>query len=108
MTLRLYAEQKAWPLTKVRVEVGHAKLPDTAPADLFTRAIELTGDLSPEQRSRLLEIAGRCPVHRTLETGSRVGVAPAGTPAPIPPESPNAHVRDMQAACDEADGCPSE
>ncbi len=79
MTIRMYARRKGWPLTRISVDVTHDKVhaqdagsqTDTR-IDRFTRAITLEGDLSPDQRSRLLEIADRCPVHRTLETGAQI------------------------------------
>lgn len=79
MTIRMYARRKGWPLTRISVDVTHDKVhaqdagsqSDTR-IDRFTRAITLEGDLSPDQRSRLLEIADRCPVHRTLETGAQI------------------------------------
>ena len=63
MTLRLYAERKGWPLNGVHVRLTGA------PADgryAITRHITMDGGLDAEQRARLLEIANRCPVHRTL------------------------------------------
>ncbi|MEM8895291.1 MAG: alpha/beta fold hydrolase [Bacteroidota bacterium] len=73
MTLRMYADQKKWPLEEVEVRLRHEKkhLEDcdeksTSKVDHITRELSLTGDLSEEQRNRLLEIADRCPVHRTL------------------------------------------
>lgn len=63
MTLRLYAERKGWPLRGVRVTLTGG------PADgkyAITRRIAMDGDLDAEQRQRLLEIADKCPVHRTL------------------------------------------
>ncbi|SER01504.1 putative redox protein [Amphritea atlantica] len=90
MTIRMYARQKKIPLQHVQVDVSHAKVhaDDCASCDTvngkvdqFERLITLTGELSDEQRQRLLEIADRCPVHKTLEgeisivtrlTGSRV------------------------------------
>ncbi len=79
MTIRMYARRKGWPLEQVRVEVSHDKVhaQDADPAadariDLFRRRITLDGPLDDAQRRRLLEIADRCPVHRTLETGARV------------------------------------
>lgn len=65
MTLRLYARRKALPLDRVRVTVGHRKVPE-APSDRFVREIQLTGALDDDQKQRLLEIADKCPVHRTL------------------------------------------
>jgi putative redox protein len=90
MTLRLYAAHKGWPLTQVRVKVSHhrASLDDK---DTFERIIDLDGPLDEAQRQRLLEIAGHCPVHKTLDRGAnietRLGVA-VGTnpPPPKPPE----------------------
>lgn len=79
MTIRMYARRKGWPLAHVSVDVSHAKVhaQDAEPGssdkiDTFRRKITLTGDLDPEQRQRLLEIADRCPVHRTLERSSRI------------------------------------
>ncbi|MGR3322963.1 MAG: bifunctional alpha/beta hydrolase/OsmC family protein [Pseudooceanicola sp.] len=79
MTIRMYARRKGWPLEHVEVDVCHDKVhaQDAAAGadtkvDTFRRRIRLTGDLSPDQRDRLREIADRCPVHRTLEKSSRV------------------------------------
>jgi uncharacterized OsmC-like protein/fermentation-respiration switch protein FrsA (DUF1100 family) len=72
MTLRLYADQKGWHVTRIRTAVGHIKEPSAALPDLFTRRIAVAGELDEGQRARLLEIAGRCPVHRTLESGARI------------------------------------
>jgi len=75
MTLRLYAARKNWPLTGVSVHLQHNKIHASDCADCQTRdgrideisrKIGLEGDLDAEQRARLLEIADRCPVHRTL------------------------------------------
>ncbi|HEY3695881.1 alpha/beta fold hydrolase [Phenylobacterium sp.] len=100
MTLRLYAELKGWPLAGVKVGVTHSKAADRTPPDLFTREIELTGDLDPGQRARMMAIADRCPVHRTIEGGSKVETLAAG--GPLTPEDPADHARDMARAC--ADG----
>ncbi|WP_099823948.1 bifunctional alpha/beta hydrolase/OsmC family protein [Oceaniglobus indicus] len=78
MTLRMYARRKEWPLRHVSVDVTHDRVhaEDAAKknkhADTFTRTVRIEGDLDPAQRERLLEIAGRCPVHRTLEKGATV------------------------------------
>jgi putative redox protein len=69
MTLRMYAERKALPLARVSVAVAHAKQDGQ---DVFTRAITLEGDLDPSTRQRLLEIANRCPVHKTLSGNARI------------------------------------
>lgn len=75
MTLRMYADRKGWPVRRISVAVTHRKVHARDCADCETRdgyvdvlerVIELEGELSEEQRRRLLEIANRCPVHRTL------------------------------------------
>ncbi len=77
MTLRMYAERKGWPLEGVTVSLRHSRIHAKDCADCDTqsgqldrieRVIELTGVLDAEQRQRLLEIADRCPVHRTLHS----------------------------------------
>lgn len=75
MTMRLYAERKALPLDRVTVTLSHAKIhaEDCAECetkigllDRIERVIGMEGDLSAEQRAKLIEIADKCPVHRTL------------------------------------------
>jgi putative redox protein len=75
MTVAMYARRKGWPLEQVTVRLRHSKIyaSDCAECetkegkiDRIERSIELVGALTTEQRSRLLEIANRCPVHRTL------------------------------------------
>jgi putative redox protein len=75
MTLRLYANRKGWPLERVVVRLSHAKVHaldcaecESRPAmiDRIERTIELVGALDATQRTRLLQIAEQCPVHRTL------------------------------------------
>jgi putative redox protein len=75
MTVALYARRKQWPLQDVTVRLQHSRIyaADCAECetkegmlDRIERGISLNGPLSEEQRSRLLEIAERCPVHRTL------------------------------------------
>ena len=79
MTIRMYARRKGWPLTHVSVDVNHDKVhaqdAETGAGDKidqWLRKITLTGDLDAAQRQRLLEIADKCPVHRTLERSSTV------------------------------------
>lgn len=72
LTLRLYADRKAWPVERIEVEVRHEVEPEASPRDLFRRKVKLIGPLDEEQRARLIEIAERCPVHRTLTNGSRI------------------------------------
>ncbi|NJM51831.1 MAG: OsmC family protein [Sphingomonadales bacterium] len=71
ITLEMYAARKGWPLKKVRVTLEHSKETrtgenDDKPVDMIDRIVKLEGDLDDEQRSRLIEIAEKCPVHRTL------------------------------------------
>lgn len=73
MTIRMYARRKGWPLTGVSVDISHGKAHvDGAKIDQFNRRITLEGDLDEAQRARLLEIADKCPVHKTLEAGAKV------------------------------------
>lgn len=72
MTCRMYAERKGWPLTRVLVEVGHTARTTSEP-DRFLRKIAFQGGLDEAQHVRLLEIADRCPVHRTLTESATVG-----------------------------------
>lgn len=67
MTLRMYAERKGLQLGPVGVELTASK--DDQGVLQVKRGLKLSGALSPEQRTRLKEIAGACPVHRTLEGG---------------------------------------
>ena len=77
MTIRMYANRKKWPLEKVSVTLTHKKdhasdceecETKDAKIDHFDRVVELDGDLTEEQRQKLLEIADKCPVHRTLHS----------------------------------------
>lgn len=71
MTLRLYATRKGWPLEHVEVRVRHVERATSgALKDVFEREIRLTGGLAGDQRARLLDIADRCPVSRTLSAGT--------------------------------------
>lgn len=67
MTLRMYAERREFPLTQVSVSLSYDRVTvDGVARDHIQRTITLEGELSDEQRQRLLEIANKCPVHRAL------------------------------------------
>ena len=75
MTLALYARKKQWPLERVEVRLRHSKIhaadcdeceTKQGMLDRIDSDIVLTGALDGDQRARLLEIAEKCPVHRTL------------------------------------------
>jgi putative redox protein len=100
MTIRLYADRQGWPLERVQVQVDHRRASLEA-RDLFERAIYLEGPLDETQRTRLLEIAERCPVHKTLDRGSDIKTALTPVMAEDAVVSSGAeHMRDMQEAGD--------
>jgi len=75
MTVRMYANRKEWPLDDVKIKLRHSRQHQTdcedcdekpRQLDVIDRELEFVGDLTDEQRARLLEIADKCPVHRTL------------------------------------------
>lgn len=67
VTMRMYARRKDWPLEQLRIRLTHEKAKrDGEEVDLIQKEIEMTGELSNEQRERLLEVADRCPVHRAI------------------------------------------
>ena len=81
MTMRLYADRKSLPLERVTVTLTHNKIhaEDCAECetqegllDQIDRVIAMDGALEPEQRQRLMEIADKCPVHRTLKSEIRI------------------------------------
>ena len=77
MTISLYARTRKWPLQSVTVHLRHSKIhaadcrdceTKVGRIDQIERDLQLVGDLQAEQRSKLLEIADKCPVHRTLKS----------------------------------------
>ena len=71
MTLRLYADRAGLPLVRIQVSVSHHPSGEDGGA-AFERAIILEGDLTPEQRQRLIDVARHCPVDRTLSQGAQI------------------------------------
>ncbi|MCU0382520.1 MAG: OsmC family protein [Cyclobacteriaceae bacterium] len=72
ITLRMYANRKNWDLKEIQVDVN------TSQADgetLFARSIELIGTLDEEQRTRLLQVANACPVHKALSGTIQISTA---------------------------------
>jgi len=87
MTIALYARRKGWPLTGVTVRLHHSRIhaDDCAECetkqgmlDRIEREIVVAGGLTEEQRSKLLEISNKCPVHRTLTSEINIRTTFAG------------------------------
>ena len=98
MTLRLYAERKGWPLTRATVRVLHTRTPKGR--DRFARELTVEGPLDDDQRRRLVEIAEKCPVHRTLESGSEIITVLTAPPDLAARErSGEGHMHAMLEAC---------
>ncbi len=78
MTLKMYTSHKKWDLGNVQVHVNHKKVSEINEegkknkVDVFERIIEMDGDLDDTQRNRIVEIAGKCPVHKTLHLSSQI------------------------------------
>jgi uncharacterized OsmC-like protein len=89
MTVGLYARSKKWPLENISVSLRHSRIHAADCAECETKdgmldridvEIALSGALTAEQRAKLMEIAAKCPVHRTLksEINIRLQTAPSG------------------------------
>lgn len=81
MTLRMYADRKDWPLDEVTVKLNFSRVhardceaceSETGQVGIIERVLHLTGELSEAQRDKLIEIADKCPVHRTLTSETRI------------------------------------
>jgi putative redox protein len=99
MTLHLYAARKGWTLDGLRVAVTHEK-GSAGQRDRFDRVLEL-GDVSAEQRERLLAIAQRCPVDLLLGRGADVTVTLAENSLPTA-AADCLHAQEMDELCNEA------
>src|SRR5690606_15267507 len=76
ITLRMYAQRKGWPVERIEVALNHQRVPavecpesqsnDQSLVDVIDMEISIEGDLDAAQMGRLMQIAGRCPVHRTM------------------------------------------
>ncbi|TAI49213.1 bifunctional alpha/beta hydrolase/OsmC family protein [Flagellimonas allohymeniacidonis] len=81
MTVQMYARHKGWPLENIEVHTSYSKShaqdcanceADSAKIDTFQREIRLTGDLDEQQKAKMMQIADKCPVHRTLHSPTQV------------------------------------
>lgn len=81
MTVQMYVRRKGWPLENIEVHTSYGKShaqdcedceSDRAKIDTFNREIKLTGDLNEKQITRILQIADKCPVHKTLHSETQV------------------------------------
>ena len=79
MTLRMYASRHQWPVDHIEVRLHHVQRAGGAEVrDRFERVVKIRGDVTDEQRARLIEIADRCPVSQTLQRSSEVTTLLAG------------------------------
>jgi putative redox protein len=74
MTIRAYAQRRGLKIDRVQVNVVHMR-PSLDSQDVFERTIHIDGDLAPEVRETLLQVADLCPVGKTLSRGSRITTA---------------------------------
>ena len=102
MTLLLYADKKGWALPPFSVEVAHSLVRDGAEGrrrDRFDRHLAFAERLDAERDAKLLEIADKCPVHRTLMRGFEIRTT-VGSPEQHPSGEPaTEHERQMEQAC---------
>lgn len=69
ITLKMYAERKGWELTKVEVDIDHQKIDRQYQISV---RLHLAGNLTDEQKQRLLKIADKCPVHKLLQSEAQI------------------------------------
>lgn len=103
MTIRLYAQRKNLTLPTFRVEAAHQIVPadgaGDAPHDRFERHIVFDGPIPAEIKERVLDIAGKCPVHRTLMRGFEIVTSADGADH-ANGDAPRRHADDMIATAD--------
>ena len=91
MTIALYARRQNWPLENVVIRLRHSRVHAKDCIDCITKntdtmldridtEVDLTGALTPEQQRKLLDVAGKCPVHHTLKSGIDIRMARAAPP----------------------------
>jgi putative redox protein len=98
MTVRLYADRKQWEVKRIRTAVGHTRELDHVPRDRFDVRLAFEGELDDKQRARMIEIAGKCPVHKALTEGARFTIMESIEQAPAEP--PEAHAEAMGRVAD--------
>ena len=81
MTIALYARRQKWPLEGIEIRLRHSRdhvkdcekcVEKDMMLDRIDSEVKLAGPLTPDQRAKLLDVGGRCPVHRTLKSGIRM------------------------------------
>ena len=104
MTLRMYAKRKGWPLEGIAIRLSHDRIQETdggrsehhsSRSERITCEIELTSEIDASQREKLIKIAAKCPVHRTLLGG--VQIVDRLADAPIPGNPPPDEAVETQA-----------
>jgi uncharacterized OsmC-like protein len=105
MTIRLYARGKGWILPDFEVAVAHSVVPGEPPHDRFDRRIVFGEAIDPERLQRVVEMADRCPVHRTLSCTSEVVTSAENgdLSLSVPAEPAGEHLRQMEKACADED-----
>jgi putative redox protein len=99
MVMRLYADNKKWPLDRVRVKVTHRRGgPDAR--DIFIKEVQLIGSLNDGQKAKILDVSMRSPVERTMKRGSDIRtILLANGPMDDGAVSRYEHMRDITALC---------
>lgn len=72
ITIRMYADRKEIPLESIKIELAICKEEEITKETTITRKIEFAGDLTSEQRVRLLQIADKCPIHKLLSNPIKI------------------------------------